>query len=141
MRPSSAVLTVTSVRLWDLTFPSERPLMARTRAAYVDLEGLIAYSKADRDLKVHAYLACYRPDETVLLFFWEGELVNAASLARVGRFTLAISEAIKHIQSDIERSEIAFHSASAEQLAAMFAACAQKPVDIGMNQSSPKSIF
>jgi hypothetical protein len=141
MRPSSAVLTDTSVRLWDLSFPSDQPLLARTRAAYVDLDNLIAYSKADRDAKVDAYLACFRPDETVLLFFLNGDLVNAAVLAPAGRFPIAISEAMKHLKAEPERAEIAFHTASEEQLAAMFAACSQKPLDLGLDPSSPKTIF
>ncbi|MFI5214430.1 MAG: hypothetical protein ACHQU8_07830, partial [Gemmatimonadales bacterium] len=113
MRPSSAVLTDTSVRLWDLSFPTEQPLLTRTRAAYVHLDNLIAYSKRDRDAKVDAYLACFRPDETVLLFFLGGDLVNAVVLAPIGRFPIAISEAMAHLRAEPERSEIAFHAASA----------------------------
>jgi hypothetical protein len=141
MRPSSAVLTDTSVRLWDLSFPTEQPLLARTRAAYVHLENLIAYSKRDRDAKVDAYLACFRPDETVLLFFLDGDLVNASVLAPAGRFPIAISEAMTHLRAEPERAEIAFHTASAEQLAAMYATCSQKPIDLGLDPTSTKSIF
>jgi hypothetical protein len=141
MRPSSAVLTDTSVRLWDLCFPSQQALVARTRAAYVHLDNLIAYSKVDRDAKVDAYLACYRPDETIVLFFLEGELVNAAVLTPAGRFPIAISEAMKHLKAEPERAEIEFHGVSAEQLAAMYATCAQRPVNIGLDMTSPKSIF
>jgi hypothetical protein len=141
MRPSSAVLTETSVRLWDLVFPTERALLARTRAAYVHLDNLIAYSKRDRDAKVDAFLACYRPDETVLLFFSEGELANAAVLTPVGRFPVAISEALKHLRAEPERSEIAFHGAPADQLAAMYATCSQSPMDIGLDPTSPKTVF
>jgi hypothetical protein len=141
MRPSSAVLTDTSVRLWDLSFPSDEPLLVRTRAAYVHLDNLIAYSKRDRDAKVEAYLACFRPDETVLLFFLDGDLVNASVLTPVGRFPIAISEAMTHLRAEPERAEIAFHTASAEQLAAMYATCSQKPVDLGLDPTSPKSIF
>ena len=112
MRPSSAVLTDTSVRLWDLVFPSQRALVARTRAAYVHVDSLVAYSKRDREGKVDAFLACYRPDETILLFFLGGELANAAVLTPVGRFPVAISEAMKHLKAEPERAEIAFHAAS-----------------------------
>jgi hypothetical protein len=141
MRPSSAVLTDTSVRLWDLSFPTDQPLLARTRAAYVHLDNLIAYSKRDRDAKVDAYLACFRPDETVLLFFLGGDLVNAAVLAPIGRFPIAISEAMAHLRAEPERAEIAFHTASAEQLAAMYATCSQKPLDLKLDASSTKTIF
>jgi len=141
MRASSAVLPDSSVRLWDLVFPGDRALLGRTRAAYVHLDNLIAYSKRDRDAKVHAYLACWRPDETVLLFFLGGDLVNAAVLTPVGRFPVAISEAMKHLRAEPERSEMAFHTASTEQLATMFAASVQMPQDLGLDSTSPKTIF
>ncbi len=141
MRASSAVLTDTSVRLWDLGFPADQRLLARTRAAYVHLDNLIAYSKADRDAKVDAFLACYRPDETVLLFFLGGDLVNAAKLAPAGRFPIAITEAMTHLRAEPERAEFEFNMASAEQLAAMYATCSQKPLDLGIDPSSPKTIF
>jgi len=141
MRTSSAVMTDTAVRLWDLRFPSEQALLERTRAAYVDLDNLIAYSKADRDAKVHAYLACFRPDETLLFFFQEGELVNAAKLAPQGRFPMAIAEALVHAKAEPERAEFAFHSASLEQLAAMYASCSQPPAKLQLDPSSPKTVF
>jgi len=141
MRASSAVLTDSSIRLWDLVFPASRPLLARTRAAYVHVDGLIAYSKRDRDGKVDAYLACYRPDEVALLFFQKGDVTNAAILTPSGRFPIAISEALKHIRAEPERAEIAFHQATTEQLAAMYASCAQKPAELGLDASSPLTIF
>lgn len=141
MRSSSAILTDTSVRLWDLTFPFSRPLLARTRSAYVHLDNLIAFSKRDRDGKVDAYLAVYLPDEVVLLFFLGGDLVNAAVLTQAGRFQAAISEAMRHIRAEPERAEIAFHEATREQLAAMYATCAQAPQDLGLDATSAESLF
>ncbi len=141
MRASSAVLTDTSVRLWDLIFPAEQALLVRTRSAYVHLDNLIAYAKRDRDAKVNAWLACYRPDETILLFFLGGDLVNAAVLTPVGRFPVAISEAMKHVRAEPERAEIAYHAAAGETLAAMYASCAQPPQDLGLDPTSPKTIF
>jgi hypothetical protein len=141
MRPSSAVLTDTSVRLWDLVFPASQVLMARTRAAYVHLDNLIAYSKRDRDAKVDAFLACYRPDETVLLFFLRGDLVNAAVFAPIGRFPIAISEALKHIRAEPERAEIAFHEGTAELLAAIYATCVQTPEPLGVDPANPDALF
>jgi hypothetical protein len=63
MRGSVAVLKDTSVKLWDLAFPRSHVLMHRTRVPYVHLDGLIAFSKRDRDGKVDAYLAAFLPDE------------------------------------------------------------------------------
>lgn len=141
MRASSAVLTDSSVRLWDLVFPAGQPLLERTRSAYVHLDNLIAYSKRDRDAKVHAYLACWRPDETVLLFFHGGDLVNATVLTPAGRFAVAISEAVKHLRAEPERSDMAYHAVPLEQLTAMYAASVQQPQDLGLDPSSPKTIF
>jgi len=141
MRASSAVLTDSAVRLWDLVFPAAGTLLGRTRASYVHLDNLIAYSKRDRDGKVDAYLACYRPDETILLFFLAGELVNSAVLTPLGRYPVAIAEALKHVKADSERSEMAFHAAEQPQLAAMYATCVQQPLDLGLDPTSPKTIF
>ena len=49
MRGSSAVLTDSNTRLWELAFPRDRVLVTRTRAPYVALDGLIAFSKKDPD--------------------------------------------------------------------------------------------
>ena len=141
MRASSAVLTDTTFRLWELAFPSSRALLARTRAAYVHLDNLIAFSKRDRDGKVDAYLAVYLPDEVALLFFLGGDLVNAAILTSGGRFQASISEAMRHIRSEPERAEIAFHEASREQLAAMYATCSQTPQELGLDASSAETVF
>jgi len=141
MRPSSAVLTDTSVRLWDLVFPASRVLLARTRAAYVHLDNLIAYSKRDRDAKVDAFLACYRPDETVLLFFLRGDLVNAAVFAPIGRYPVAIAEALKHIKAEPERAEVVFHEGTAELLAAIYATCVQTPEPLGVDPANPDHLF
>lgn len=141
MRASSAVVTDSSVRLWDLVFPAERPLLVRTRSAYVHLDNLIAYAKRDRDGKVNSWLACYRPDETILLFFLSGDLVNAAVITPVGRFPVAISEALKHVRAEPERAEIAYHAANMDTLAAMYAAFTQEPQDLGLDATSPKTLF
>lgn len=141
MRASTAVLIDTSIRLWDLVFPRSQVLLARTRSAYVHIDNLIAFSKRDRDGKVDAYLAVYLPDELALLFFLGGDLVNAAMLTPLGRFQASIAEAMRHIRAEPERAEIAFHAAPREQLAAMYATCAQAPIDMGLDASSPESLF
>lgn len=141
MRASSASLTDPSVRLWDLVFPCTEPIVARTRFAYIHLDNLIAYSKRDRDGKVDAYLACFRPDETILLFFLEGDLVNAAVISTAGRYAIAIPEALKHMKAEPERSELVFAKASEEQLAIMWASCTQTPLDLGIDSTDTKAVF
>jgi len=135
------VLTDSSVRLWDLRYPAERVLLARTRVAYVHLDNLIAFSKRDRDGKVDAYLAAYLPDEVVVLFFLSGELVNAAMFTPVGRFPAAIADALRHIRSDPDRSEVCFHAASPDQLAAMWSTVAAPPLDLGIDVGNLDSAF
>jgi hypothetical protein len=141
MRASSAVLTDTSIRLWEMAFPRGRALVGRTRAAYIALDNLIAFSKHDRDGKVDAYLAAYLPDEVVLLFFLGGELVNAAQLTPSGRSPAAIGEALRRIHAELERSEIAFHEAAPDLLAAMYASCTTAPQAFEVDARSPESIF
>jgi hypothetical protein len=141
MRASTAVLTDTSIRLWDLGFPRDRILLGRTRAAYVALDSLIAFSKKDRDGKVDAYLAAYLPDEVVLLFFLGGDLVNAAMLTPAGRTPIAFAEALRRIEAESERGEIAFHEAAPELLAAIYASCAHPPLPEQLESRTPEAVF
>ena len=141
MRGSVAVLKDTAVRLWDLSFPRSHVLMQRTRVPYVHLDGLSAFSKRDRDGKVDAYLAAWLPDEVALIFFLGGEVVNAAMLTPIGRFAVPIAQALQHIQGEAERSEIAFHRAPREQLAAMWSACTQPAAEPALDPSSAEGVF
>ncbi len=141
MRASTAVLTDTPIRLWDLAFPRGQALLVRTRAPYVALDDLIAFSKHDRDGKVDAYLAAWLPDELVLLFFVGGDLVNAALLSPVGRAAIAIADALGRIRAEVERGEIAFHEAPKDLLAAMFAACSGPPLPVQLDPKSPETVF
>jgi len=141
MRASSALLGDTGVRLWELTFPSSQPLLVRTRVPYVDVAGLISFSTRDRDGKVDAFLAAFLPDEVALLYFLGGDVVNATMLTPVGRFAVPIAQALHHIQNEAERSEIAFHQAPREQLAAMYATCTQHPVDPPLEARSAEAVF
>jgi hypothetical protein len=142
MRGSSAVLTDSNTRLWELAFPRDRVLVTRTRAPYVALDGLIAFSKKDRDGKVDAYLAAYLPDELVLLFFLDGELANAAVLTSVGRSAIGFGAAMQRINADAERGEIAFHEGTPELLAAMYASCVQAPQQsTSLDARTPETVF
>ena len=141
MRASTAVLTDTTIRLWDLAFPGGQALVARTRAPYIALDNLITFSKQDRDGKVDAYLAAYLPDELVLLFFVGGEVVNAAILNPQGRAPAAIGEALRRIREDTERGEIAFHEAAPDLLAAMYTACTRPPLPTVVDPKSPETVF
>jgi hypothetical protein len=141
MRASSALLGDTGVRLWELVFPSGQPLLARTRVPYVDVEGLIAFSKHDRDGKVDAYLAAFLPDEVALVYFLGGEAVNATLLTPIGRFAVPIAQALQHVHAESERSEIAFHQAPREQLAAMYATCTQPALEPPLKMRTAEALF
>jgi hypothetical protein len=141
MRASTAVLTDTAVRLWDLRFPHDQMLLCRTRAAYVALDGLIAFSKKDRDGKVDAYLAAYLPDEVVLLFFLGGDLANAVVLTPAGRVPVAIAEALRRVRAESERGEIAFHEAAPGLMSAMYATATQPPLPIAIDPRTPEAVF
>lgn len=141
MRASTALLTDTAVRLWDLKFPHGQVLLARTRAPYVALDGLIAFSKKDRDGKVDAYLAAYLLDELVLLFFRDGDLVNAAMLTPAGRVSVSIADALRRVRADTDRSEIAFHAAAPDLLAAMYATATRPPLPLDLDPRTPESVF
>lgn len=105
-----------------LRFPNVRALLPRTRLAYVHLQNLLTDAKRDRAARVFGYVAIWLPDEMLLLYMEEGELVNATASAD-GRHwrALPIGEAIAKVPNAAEYGEICFHEASDEQLAAMYA--------------------
>ncbi len=141
MRPSTAVLSDTRIRLWDLIYPRSRALVERTRAAYIALDNLIAFAKHDRDGKVDAYLAAYLPDELTLLFFENGELVNATLLSPAQRGPISIADALKRIRAEPERSEVVFNEAPGDLLAAIYASCTAQPQALALDARSPEALF
>jgi hypothetical protein len=124
MRASSARLLQTSVRLFDLVFPTTGSIIPRTRIAFIHLDNVLSFAKRDRDGQVDAWLAAYLPEELILLFFRRGEVVNAACLRPDGRRVIPIAHALRRIRSEPERGELAFGRAPFEQLAWMYSACA-----------------
>ena len=141
MRPSSARLLHTSVRVSDLTFPASGILVPRTRAIFVHFDNLISFAKRDRDGRVDGYLIGYLPEEVVLLFFRAGELINAASIGPHGRTVTSIAEGLRRLKSDPERSECCYAEAAAEQLKWMFFACAAPAKLRFVDSRQPEQIF
>lgn len=141
MRPSSARLLHTSVRISDLTFPASGILVPRTRAIFIHVDNLISFAKRDRDGRVDGYLVGYLPEEVVLLFLRQGELINAATIGPHGRTVISIGEGLRRLKSDPERSECCYAESSLEQLSWMFAACSA-PADIRFVDSrQPEQVF
>jgi len=105
-----------------LKYPKVRALLPRTRLAYVHLQNLLADAKRDRAARVFGYVGIWLPDELLVLYMEEGEVVNATATADGRRWrALPISEALGKVPSAAEYGEICFHQAEDEQLAAMFA--------------------
>lgn len=104
-----------------LHYPHDRVLLSRTRLAYVHLRNLLTDAKRDRAAKVYGYVAVWLPEELLLLYMQEGEVVNATATLDGLRFrSLSIAEAIAMVPSAAEFGEICFHEADDEQLATMY---------------------
>jgi hypothetical protein len=104
----------------QLRYPHGRVLLQRTKLAYVHLRNLIGDAKRDRTARVAGYVAIWLPDEFLLLFLRDGEVVNAISATQRGTESTAISAALARIPPEPEFGEIAFHEASSEQLVCMY---------------------
>jgi hypothetical protein len=105
-----------------IRYPAKRVLLQRTRLAYVHLRNLLTDAKRDRSARVSGYVAVWMPEELLVLYLEEGEVVNATVSADGVQFTpLAISEAIGHVPTAAEYGSICFHEAADEQLDLMFA--------------------
>lgn len=104
-------------------FPHERVLLQRTKLAYIHLGNLLTDAKRDRAARVFGYVAVWLPDELLLLFLQEGEVVNATRTADGIHYeSIPIAEALGRVPSAAEYGAICFHEAPDEQLACMYAA-------------------
>jgi hypothetical protein len=104
----------------SLRFPYERVLLQRTKLAYVHLRHLLTDAKRDRAARVFGYVAIWLPDELVVLYLQEGEVVNATRTSPEGSTPAPIGEALAAVPQEAELGEICFHECADEQLACMF---------------------
>jgi hypothetical protein len=141
MRQSTIRLPATPVRLAELTFPSERVQIHRTRLAYIHLENVLHFSKIDRDGRVDGYVAAWLPQELALLFLRGGEVVNAARFTDEGREVAPISAVLRDVEAEVERGEMAFCDAPVEQLAWMYQSCAAPAEPRFTNLRKPEDLF
>jgi hypothetical protein len=110
-------------------YPHERVLLHRTRLAYVHLRNLLTDAKRDRSARVWGYVAVWLPEEFLLLYLQEGEVVNAIATSDGATYrVLPIAEAIASVPSAAEFGDICFHEADDEQLATMFASQSGVPL-------------
>jgi hypothetical protein len=141
MRASTARLTNSPVRLAELAFPQTGRLIHRTRLAFIHLEGVLSFAKRDRDGRVDGYLVAWLPDECLVLLFRTGEAVNALSLHTTGRDVIPISEALRRMQGEAERGELAYCTAPLEQLAFMYQTAAEPPQIKPVDARHPEALF
>jgi hypothetical protein len=127
----------------QLRFPYGRVLLGRTKLAYVHLRNLISDAKRDRTARVAGYVAIWLPDEFILLFLREGEVINAVRVTTRGAEATAISSALGRIPTEPEFGEIAFHEAPAEQLTCMFHTLLQPddPWPADLVAADPRALF
>jgi hypothetical protein len=127
-----------------LHFPHDRVLLSRTRLAYVHLRNLLTDAKRDRAAKVFGYVAVWLPEELLLLYLQEGEVVNATATIDGMQFrALSIAEAIAMVPSAAEFGEICFCEADDEQLATMYWSQVLAPVSWPgeLNVHDPAAVF
>lgn len=104
----------------QLRYPHGRVLLARTKLAYVHLRNLISDAKRDRTARVAGYVAIWLPEEFILLFLREGEVVNAISVTVRGAEPVSIAGALSRIPAAPEFGEICFHEAPPDLLACIY---------------------
>ena len=126
-----------------LRYPSKRVLLPRTRLAYVHLRNLLTDAKRDRGARVSGYVAIWLPEEFLVLYLQQGELVNACSHDGKLFHAIAIGAAVEKVPSEPEYGEICFCEAEPEQLACMFASQTEPviPWPGELRPTDPTSLF
>src|ERR1039457_6907017 len=127
-----------------LHYPHDRVLLSRTRLAYVHLRNLLTDAKRDRAAKAYGDVAVWLPEELLLLYLQEGEVVNATATLDGAQFrALSIAEAVAMVPSAAEFGEICFYEADDEQLATMYWSQVLEPVawPAELNVTDPTAVF
>ena len=126
-----------------LRYPSTRDLLPRTRLAYVHLKNLLTDAKRDRGARVSGYVAIWLPEEFLVLYLQQGELVNACSHDGKHFHAITIGAAVEKVPAEPEYGEICFCEAEPEQLACMFTSQTAPTVawPPELRPSEPKSLF
>jgi hypothetical protein len=141
MRLSTALLADTPVRLSELSFPHTDVLLHRTRLAFIYLDKLLHYAKADRDGMVDGYIAVYMPDEVTVMLLRSGTLATVVAYTATGRGIRAIPAALQHFKKEAERGEIIYCAAPYEQLVWMHSSCDTPAQARAVNPHDPQGLF
>ncbi|GAC1476750.1 MAG: hypothetical protein NVS1B4_18130 [Gemmatimonadaceae bacterium] len=124
-------------------FPHERVLLPRTKLAYIHLGNLLTDAKRERAARVFGYVAIWLPEEMLLLYLQEGEVVTATSdNGRVKR-PIPIADALELVPPEPEYGEVTFCEADDEQLACMYAMHSSEPESwpAELQSSDPAALF
>ena len=127
----------------QLRYPVGRVLLGRTKLAYVHLRNLLSDAKRDRTARVAGYVAIWLPDEFLVLFLTEGEVVNAVRVTGRGPEPASIASALSRVPAEPEFGEIAFYEAPAELLVCMYHTLVNAPVPWpdGLVPGDPRQLF
>ena len=113
----------------SLRFPRDRVLLPRTRLAYVHLRNLFTDAMRDRSARVFGYVCVWLPDEFLIFYMQEGEVVNVTASPDGQRFhPVAIADAIAKVPREAEYGEVCFHGGADELLATMHWTQVQQPI-------------
>lgn len=127
----------------QLRYPYARVLLARTKLAYVHIRNLLNDAKRDRTGRIAGYVAIWLPEEFLLLFLREGDVVNAVSATASGVRPISIASALGRVPGEPEFGEICFHEAPPELLACMYHTLVvpSAPFPADLNVADPKALL
>lgn len=127
----------------QLRYPHARVLLARTKLAYVHVRNLLNDAKRDRTARVAGYVAVWLPEDFLLLFLREGEVVNAVTASASGVRPISIASALGRIPAEPEFGEICFHEGSPELLACMYHTLVtpSEPFPPDLNAADPRALL
>ena len=131
-------------RAAGLRYPHLRTFLPRTKLAYIHLRNLLTDAKRDRAARVFGYVAIWMPEEVILLYMQEGEVVNATSTVDGVVFEVVpVAEAVARVPTEPELGEATFQEADDEQLACMFQSQVGRaePWPEELTPSDPRSLF
>lgn len=119
-------------------------LLPRTRLAYVHLRNLFTDARRDRSARVFGYVCVWLPEEFLLFFLQEGEIVNVTASPDGQRFhPIAVADAIAKVPREAEYGEVCFHEADDELLALIYWSQVLEPVawPHDLSQDNPDAVL
>src|SRR3954468_21383724 len=101
-------------------FPHKRTLLRRTRLAYIHLRNLLTDAKRDRGARIAGYVAIWLPEELIILYMMNGELINATTCDGREWRAISLARALERVPAEPEYGEICFCETEPEQLDCMY---------------------